>query len=188
MMDFYEGWELRNRLIQDGFLSPHDDISDGTEMDLKIEKLAREHYNWSPKEPTNEDLNDEYCEKLEEQTDSERLHHIWEIAIDYDGYRTYRGVAGLLDEVIACCQVKTKNINTILHEIEVFNQYETIDDFMNYHFSLGKSSFKYAFPIDKGSAVKKWCEENGYETKFLTFNMNEEGEIFAIALKIERKD
>lgn len=186
MLDFDEGWDLYQRLCKDGYLTLNNEI--GKELESKICGLAQKYYNWTPKEPSNSNVSEGYREALEMQTDLDRLSHIWEIAVDYDGYRTYRGLAHLLDEVIACCQVKTMDISNVLHDVMIFNQYETIDDFMNCHFNFKEKSFIYSFPVEKWRDIENWCEDNGFKTVFLTLNRDKEGESFAVALKIERKD
>ena len=188
MMDFYEGWDLYQRLMRDGYLPAEFSIENGVDMDLKIEELAREHYNWTSKEPIYGEPLKEYREMLEQQTDSDRIHHIWEIAVDYDGYRTYRALGGLVDEIVACAQVKTKSIAQVLNEIKAFNQYEGAADFMNSYCAMKSVPFSYSFPINEWMNVEKWCENNGFNATFLCFNIGEDGETIAAALKIERKD
>ena len=187
MMDFYEGWELRNRLIADGFLSPDENIKDGIEMDLKIEALAREHYNWKGKEPSSSvEVINAYREMLEQQTPSDRLCHIFDIAIDYDGYRTYRGCARLLDEIIACTQVETKTENQVLNEIMAFNKYKNCDEFL--YAKESQIPYCWSFPISKWKEVDNWCDNNNYIARFLCTNCDMNGQTVAVALKIDRKD
>ena len=185
MLDFYEGWELRNRLITDGFLSPDENANDGKAMDLKIEKLAREHYNWRGKEPSDKQIIDVYREMLEQQTANDRLGHIWDIAIDYDGYRTYRGCAALLDEIIECAEVKTKSNSELLNEISVFNKYGC-DTFLNS--KINDTPYYWAFPPEAFDTIKRWCSENGCNAIFECFNRDDEGRVVAMALKIEKEE
>lgn len=186
MLDFYEGWELRNRLIADGFLSSDENIEDGKEMDLKIEELAREHYNWKGKEPSSSiEISDVYREMLEQQTPSDRLCHIFDIAIDYDGYRTYRGCASLLDEIIDCTQVKTKSNNDLLNEISIFNRYDC-NSFLNS--KINDIPYYWSFPSEALNNVENWCDENNCKANFECFNRDDEGNTIAIALKIEKKE
>ena len=188
MMDFYEGWNLYQRLMRDGYLPSNYTIEDGTDMDLKIEELARQHYNWTAKEPEHIELNSEYRESLEQQTASDRLHHIWEIAIDYDGYRTYRYLGRIMDEIIACSQVKVKDDEAVLNEMRIFKQYNNAASFMEHHCSVCPVPFRYSFPAEDWKNVESWCEENGYDAKFLGFNSAKDGHVLAVALKISKKE
>ena len=188
MMDFYEGWNLYQRLMRDGHLPVNYTIEDGKAMDLKIEELAKKYYNWKPKEPEDEPMTDSYREGLEMQTASDRLHYIWEVAIDYDGYRTYRGTAALLDEIIGLTQVKVRSDEAVLNDMKIFNQYEGAADFMNSHCSLCPVPFRYSFPAEEWKNVESWCEEHGYNAKFLGFNVAKDGHVLAVALKISKKE
>lgn len=183
MIDFYEGWDLRNRLIKDGYMSEDEDIYDGREMMMKIYELARKYYDWKPAEPSNEEISGLYREFLMQQTANDRIHHIWEIAVDYDGYRSYRGCASLLDEIIGCAQVEVKKEIKVLKELEIFNRYKTCEDFFN----TVKIPLCWAFPVEKWGEIEEWCEKNNYSSEFLCFNHNENGEAIAIAIKIDYK-
>lgn len=185
MIDFYEGWNLRNRLIEDGFMTPNDDIQDGVKMMLRIADLAREHYNWAPAEPTiSREPNDAYLRELETQTAYDRLNHIWDIAIDWDGYRTIRNLGGLLDEIIACAETKTKPVAQVIQELETFRAYGSHKEF------LTSQSFPlvYAFPEEEFHNIFDWCEENDYDAEFLGNNYSDEGNIIACVFSIRKKE
>lgn len=190
MLDFHEGWELYHRLIKDGYLSTDFSTDNGKRMEQKIRDLAMKYYDWQPKEPDNGPINlDEgYRRHLEQQTASERLNYIWSIAIDYDGYRTYRGVASLLDEIIDCTQVKTKGEEEIKENLETFSYFKNdIDRFMRFHFEEGHSPLYYAFPLSSYDNIVKWCEENDFDFEFITPHYDKNGETFAVSLKIFKK-
>lgn len=107
MCDFVEIWDLRNKLILDGFYSKNDDEPvDGLELEKKITRLAREHYGWEePKPKLNNELNnlltDEIKKDLMKMDIYERIQDALNIMIDCDGYRGCRGLISLIDEVRA---------------------------------------------------------------------------------------
>lgn len=183
MVDFYEGWNLRNRLIHDGYLKPQDEVEDGIEMMRRVMDLAREHYGWEAAEPTDYKMSDLERDSLAQQTANDRVSYIWEIAVDYDGYRSYRGCAGLLDEIIGCTQVETKAEKQVLDEIEVFNTYKDYRDF----FSIHKMPLLWSFPIGEWRKIVEWCDENNYSNDFLCLNHDDKGEVIAVAMRIDRK-
>ena len=183
MIDFYEGWDLRNRLIEDGYMSPDEDIKDGIKMMLRIKDLAQEHYGWTPSEPaTSPKPNDAYLEQLETQTAYDRLHHIWNIAVDWDGYRTIRGLGSLLDEIIACAGVKTKPVAQVIQELETFRTFKSCNDFL----SSQSYPLTYSFPEEEFANIYDWCKKNNYEVEYLGNNYSDDGNIIGCAFSIYR--
>lgn len=100
MCDFVEIWDLRNKLILDGFYpTGKNEPVDGLELEKKITNLACEHYGWE--EPKPRKINDipTGASDLVSMTPLERIEDAVDILNDWDGYRTVRGLGSLIDEV-----------------------------------------------------------------------------------------
>ena len=163
MMDFYEGWDLYQRLMHDGYLPTECNIEDGKEMMIKIYDLAYEHYDWKPAEPCSPaNPSKEYREFLEQQTPETRLSHIYDIAIDWDGYRDIRGLGGLVDEIISCTIPPCKSEHDVLEEVKATKKFNDIYEFLNINVKEDKLPFSWNFDVDDLRNVKKWCKEHNY--------------------------
>lgn len=163
MMDFYEGWDLYQRLMRDGYLSTECNVENGKEMMIKIYDLAREHYDWKPAEPCSPAYpSKEYKEFLEQQTPETRLGHIYDIAIDWDGYRDIRGIGGLVDEIISCTIPPCKSEYKVLEEVKTVKKFDNVYEFLNTNVDKEKLPFSWNFDVNDLRDVKKWCEEHGY--------------------------
>lgn len=54
-------------------------------------------------EPCSSDKYSELWMPVLKMSAQERLEHIRDIALDWDGYRSAKGLGGLIDEIRACC-------------------------------------------------------------------------------------
>lgn len=104
MADFTEIWELRNKLILDGLYPMDEGGESGIELERKITALAREYYNWEAPSPRK--IANGYngnipvgAEELSNMTPKERIEDALDILLDWDGYRSVRGLGDLIDEV-----------------------------------------------------------------------------------------
>lgn len=189
MADFFEIWDLRNKLIQDGHYTPSDDITNGKEMEQKISELAREHYNWTPPEPIpSPHPSKEYEEFLKTQTCESRLNHIYGIALDWDGYRGCRTLGSLIDEIISCTVPKCMSDSEVLEQVKLVKMYKDVPDFLSSRVSSDKLPFTWNYLDEDIEQVSDWCEENGYEAKFGSFNYSSKRELIGCAVTITKKD
>lgn len=189
MIDFYEGWNLRNRLMQDGYLTSADDIDDGILMEQKIYNLVREKYNWEPAAPTNEpNPSEAYENYLERQTPTSRLCYIADIAADWDGFRTLRGVGGLIDEIIACIAPPCRSEHDVLEEVKLTKMFKDIPDFLNTRVTKDSLPFTWNFDESDIDAVFKWCREHDdeYVFSFGEGNRAANGEIIGYPITIQK--
>lgn len=188
MIDFYEGWDLRNRLLQDGYLTPQDDIADGKKMMRKIYSLAREHYDWMPATPQPNPLpTEEYECSLKQQTATTRLNHIHDIAIDWDGYRAIRSLGGLIDEIIACTVPQCRTDREVLEEVKLVKMFNNVTDFLNTRVSEDKLSFTWNFDPNDVHEVFDWCDEHGYKYELYIPNMTCNGETIGYPIVIKKE-
>ena len=187
MIDFYEGWELRNRLIADGYLTSDDNMENGHDMAMKIYELAREHYGWKPAEPIcNPKPSKEYAEYLEKMTPTSRLDHIYGIAIDWDGFRTIRGIGGLVDEIISCTIPPCISEHEVLEQVKLTKMFKDIPDFLNTRVTEDKIPFTWNFDNDDVGEVTKWCKGHGYLCEINTFNRAADGEMIGVPITIKK--
>ena len=187
MIDFYEGWELRNRLIADGYLTSDDNMENGHDMAMKIYELAREHYDWKPAEPIcNPKPSKEYAEYLEKMTPTSRLDHIYGIAVDWDGYRSIRGIGGLVDEIISCTIPSCISEHEVLEQVKLTKMFKDIPDFLNTRVTEDKIPFTWNFDNDDVGEVTKWCKSHGYLREINTFNRAADGEIIGVPITIKK--
>ena len=158
MCDFVEIWNLRQKLILDGYYDPTHEI-DGLAMERQIMELARKHYNWKEPEPGNINIKyEETKEWLECMTAEERLSEISGILLDWDGYRTVRGLGGLIDEVLSyACYKKYRSIEDLKRCINFWKA----TDIKTYLDGFKEDSYiKFTVPNDKMVFIKEWCKEN----------------------------
>lgn len=132
MCDFVEIWDLRNKLILDGFYPKNDDEPvDGLELEKKITRLAREHYNWQPPEPRKLSDMPVGAEDLASMTPLERIEDAVDILHDWDGYRSVRGLGSLIDEVRERLTFPTFTLQEYVDEGEKFWENKTVEDYLN---------------------------------------------------------
>jgi len=185
MIDFYEGWNLRNRLIADGYLRLEDEVGNGRDMAMKIYELAREHYDWKPAEPTSHPKpSQEYAEFLESMTPTTRLNHIYDIAIDWDGNRGIRSLGNLIDEIISCTIPPCKSESEALEEVKLVKNFESVFDFLDTHVTEDKLPFTWNFDGIDVNEVRKWCKNNNYEYRINIHNYATNGKIIGTSITI----
>ena len=188
MADFNEIWELRNRLMQDGFYTEDEDDADGVIMEQKIWKLAREHYNWNPPSPENRTKNSEIYEKfLKAQTPTSRLNHIYDIAIDWDGYRSVRGLGGLIDEIINCTIPPCISDHEALEQIKIAKLYKDIPDFLKAKLSAHNEPFTWNYDFEDVDTVYKWCDDHSYKYIFNCINYATDGTKIGCSITITKE-
>lgn len=189
MADFYEIWDLRNKLIAEGYYTPSANVANGHEEEEKIWKLAREHYGWEPPEPDPMPRPDKkYEESLMAQTCETRLKHIYEIALDWDGYRGCRGLGSLIDEIIACTVPKCMSDTETLEQVKLTKMYDGIPDFLSSRVSSKSLPFTWNFAENDVWEVLDWSDKNGYKAMFRDVNYSSKREIIGCAITITKED
>ena len=125
-------------------------------MEREIMRLAREHYNWKEPEPSYDEIKyPETKEWLKCMTAEERLSSISGILLDWDGYRTVRGLGGLIDEVLSySCFKNYRSIKELEYWINFWKTHD-IKQYLNEN----KKSI-YTVPSSKMEEVKEWCKEH----------------------------
>lgn len=188
MIDFYEGWELRNRLIADGYLKPEDEVENGRDMAMKIYELARKHYDWKPAEPiSNPKPSKEYAEYLEKMTPTSRLDHIYDIALDWDGNRGIRTLGYLVDEIISCTIPLCISEHEVLEQVKLTKKFQSISDFLDAQIIKEDVPFTWNFDNDDVGEVTKWCNNHDYSRTINTFNRATNGEVIGVPITIKKK-
>lgn len=188
MIDFYEGWDLRNRLIKDGYMSEDEDIYDGREMMMKIYELARKYYDWKPAEPSNDlQPSKEYTEMLELQTPTSRLDHIYDIAIDWDGYRTIRGLGSLINEIIECTMPSCRSEHDVIEEVKLVKMFDSVEDFLNTRVKEDKMPFIWNFCGEDVEKVMNWSRLHNYTPIFNQCNRATNGEKIGYPIIIKKE-
>ena len=186
MIDFAEAWNLRNRLINDGYLTPYDDITDGEGMEKRIAELAHKYYNWKWAQPSQRMgmVSSQYKAELENQTANDRLCHIWEVAVDWDGFCSVRTLGALIDEILDYTAIKCKSMSRVIEEMRIFNSYDNIADF------LGAQSYPlyWSYPPDKFNEIRQYCRANDIDVHFVCENRDDDGNVVAVVLRIKRKE
>lgn len=172
MIDFFEGWDLYQKLLNDDYLCPTDVIGlNGHELEALVYKLAKEHYNWVAAEPIIEPKpSEEYEKVLSLQTAESRLNHIYEIAIDWDGARSIRSLGNLVDEIIACTIPLCVTDSAALEQVKFTKMFEDIPDFLNNRTTTQGLPFTWTYLTDDISKVLDWAEEKGYEATLHNIN------------------
>lgn len=189
MADFYEIWDLRNKLIGEGYYTPSNEVVNGHDEEEKIWKLAREHYGWEPPEPDPMPRPSvEYEKYLTTLTCESRLKHIYDIALDWDGFRGCRGLGGLIDEIIACTVPKCMSDTEVLEQVKLTKMYKDIPDFLSSRVSQKTLPFTWNFAEEDIDAVIDWSNNNGYNASFQEVNYSSKREIIGCAITISKKD
>jgi len=154
---------------------------------MKIYELARKHYNWKPAEPIyNPKPSKEYAEYLEKMTPTSRLDHIYDIALDWDGYRTIRGIGGLVDEIISCTIPLCISEHEVLEEVKATKHFQNVSDFLDTCILKDKLPVTWNFDNDDVGEVMKWCNNHDYSFTINTFNRAANGEVIGVPITIKK--
>lgn len=183
MADFTEIWDLRNRLVLDGLYPQEADPVDPLELERKIMRLAAQHYGWTAPEP-HSGLYEYKDYRIEDalacMTPMERIDDVLGILIDWDGYRSCRGLGALIDEVRARLAYPEFLSEDILEKEFEYWQHNTIEDLINNNETFMQdiedtkdgsgSYFIDIYSMRDWPTLHQWCKEEELHAEIITIH------------------